>query len=133
MKHQAQCLCGTVSITAEHDGNLTACHCNKCRTWGGSAVFALNGHNVEIEGKEYVQRYPSSEWAERCFCQKCGTHLFVQAGETFLLSAGIFTENVNFKLSNQICIDRKAPYYALANDTPKLTEDEFFATIGATK
>ena len=30
----------------------------------------------------------------------------------------------------QIFIDAKAPYYELANDTPKLTEEEFLAQFG---
>jgi len=33
-------------------------------------------------------------------------------------------------LEEQIYIDAKAPYYELANDTPKLTEEEFLAQFG---
>jgi glutathione-dependent formaldehyde-activating, GFA len=33
-------------------------------------------------------------------------------------------------LEEQIFIDTKAPYYELANDTPKLTEEEFLAQFG---
>lgn len=132
MKTQAQCLCGAVSITAEHDGSLTACHCGKCRTWGGGAAFALSARNLDINGAEYIGRYRSSDYAERCFCKQCGTHLFVQAGEKYLVvNAGLFTDNADFKLANQIFIDCKAPYYTLADDTPKLTESEFFAMVGA--
>ena len=44
--------------------------------------------------------------------------------------AGLFADNADFKLEEQIFIDAKAPYYELANDTPKLTEEEFLAQFG---
>ncbi|OAV22814.1 Gfa-like protein [Moraxella catarrhalis] len=36
---------------------------------------------------------------------------------------------MDFKLKSQIFIDKKAGYYELANDTPKLTEAEFIAMV----
>jgi len=42
-----------------------------------------------------------------------------------------FADNADFKLEEQIYIDAKAPYYELANNTPKLTEKEFLAQFGS--
>lgn len=132
--NQAQCLCGSVSLQVEHNSELHACHCGKCRTWGGGAASTLTARSPEISGSEHIGRYSASEWAERCFCKQCGTHLFVQVGEDYYINAGLFADNAGFKLGSQIFIDCKAPYYELANDTPKLTESEFLAMVsGAEK
>jgi len=106
---KAKCLCGNVSLEVEHDKHVHACHCRMCRTWGSGATFSLIAAKpLKIDGGENIARYHSSEWAERAFCKNCGT-----------------------KLEEQIYIDAKAPYYELANDTPKLTEEEFLAQFGS--
>lgn len=129
--NQAQCLCKAVSLSVEHATELHACHCGKCRTWSGGASFTLTTQNPQISGTEHIARYPSSEWAERYFCKQCGTHLFVQVGNDYYINAGLFANNADFKLTSQIFIDCKAPYYELANDTPKLTESEFLAMVSS--
>ena len=106
----AQCLCGAVTLEVPETHELHACHCGKCRTWNGGASFTLTAQSPEISGSEHIGRYASSEWAQRCFCKECGTHLFVQVGNDYYINA---------------------PYYDLANDTPKLTEAEFLAMVGA--
>lgn len=65
------------------------------------------------------------------FCKHCGTHLFVQVGNDYYINAGLFADNAGFETTSQIFIDCKAPYYDLANDTPKLTEAEFLEMVGA--
>ena len=130
---EAKCLCDAVSIKVEAGRKLHACHCGKCRTWGSGTSFTLTARNPEINGGEHIGRYRSSEWAERCFCKQCGTHLFVQVGDDYYINAGLFADNADFELESQIFIDCKAPYYDLANDTPKLTEHEFLVMIGAEK
>ena len=34
------------------------------------------GSSLKIEDDTHLGVYRSSEWAERCFCTKCGTSLF---------------------------------------------------------
>ena len=51
--------------------------------------------------------------------------------DSYFIFAGLFADNADFKLEEQIYIDAKAPYYELANDTPKLTEEEFLAQFGS--
>ena len=53
-----------------------------------------------------------------------------RVGDDYYISAGLFADNAGFELESQIFIDCKAPYYELANDTPKLTESEFLAMVG---
>ena len=111
--------------------NSTPCHCGKCRVWGSGASFTLAAQSPEITGSEHIAHYQSSEWAQRCFCKHCGTHLFVKVGNDYYINAGLFADNAGFETSSQIFIDCKAPYYDLANDTPKLTEAEFLEMVGA--
>ena len=95
-ERRGSCLCGAVRINAtQARRSVGACHCSMCRTWGGGPLMAVAcGADVEIEGEEHVTTFDSSEWAERGFCSKCGTHLYYrlkQSGET-IVSAGLFDD-----------------------------------------
>lgn len=130
---QGQCLCKAVTITVADTRELHACHCGMCRSWsGGGAAFALSAENPDIRGAEHIRHYQSSEWAERAFCEQCGTHLYYHLSNTpqYYLYAGLFQDQP-FELATQIYIDYQAPYAALAADTPTMTEAEFLSHIGA--
>jgi hypothetical protein len=87
------------------------------------------GDDVQIDGTESLTVFRSSEWAERGFCAKCGTHLYyrlVPANE-YILSAGLFQDGMEFKFKEQIFIDKKPSYYEFSNKTEQLTEAQVFA------
>ncbi len=127
---KAQCLCKAVTIETADNQELHACHCNHCRKWGGSAGFTVMVQGIKTNDTDHISTYQSAEWGERAFCKTCGSHLyFHQFGtDNYYVSAGLF-DDVDFKLQSQIFIDKKAGYYELANDTPKLTEAEFIAMV----
>ena len=86
-KHQSAqgaCLCGAVKVyTDSASGHGHACHCNMCRNWTGGPLLAVDcGSNVEFEGEEHVSVFSSSDWAQRGFCSRCGTHLFYRLKES---------------------------------------------------
>lgn len=121
------CLCGSVKFTSPEAKEIGACHCGFCRRWGGGPMFAVHcGTGVEFEGSEHIAVYASSDWAQRAFCKKCGTHLYYKLLPTgeFFVPAGAFNSS-DFELASQIYIDKKPGYYALANQTPMLTEQQF--------
>lgn len=124
------CLCGAISVTAHDHEDMTACHCGMCRRWGGGPMLSLHcGDDVQIDGTESLTVFRSSEWAERGFCAKCGTHLYyrlVPANE-YILSAGLFQDGMEFKFKEQIFIDKKPSYYEFSNKTEQLTEAQVFA------
>ena len=130
---KGQCLCKAVSIETADNQELHACHCGNCRTWGGSAGFTFLSQGIKAQN-DNITHYQSSEWGERAFCRICGTNLyFHQLGtDNYYVSAGLF-DDVDFKLTSQIFIDKKACYYELANDTPKLSEAEFIAMVTGDK
>ncbi len=126
---KGHCLCGSVRFTADDVREIGACHCGACRRWGGGPLLSVHcGSNVVFQGTDQITVYASSPWAERAFCKQCGTHLYyrlVATGEYFV-PAGAIDSN-QFELVRQIYIDKKPDYYALANDTPMLTEQEVLA------
>lgn len=95
-----------------------------------AAGFTTQVQGVKTDNAEHISTYQSSAWGERAFCKVCGSHLyFHQLGtDNYYVSAGLF-DGVAFKLASQIFVDKKACYYELANDTPKLTESEFLAMV----
>ena len=77
--HNASCLCGSVRMSAVNASNkVGACHCRMCRKWGGGPFMEVDcGTEVSFSGEENIRVYDSSNWAERGFCNNCGSHLFI--------------------------------------------------------
>lgn len=128
---KASCLCGSVTINARTiSHSLEACHCGMCRKWGGGPLLAVDcGSNIEFEGQENITIYQSSDWAERGFCSKCGTHLFYRLKDAnqYIIPVGLFGDIDNLVFSKQLFIDEKPEYYCFANETENMTGDEVYA------
>jgi hypothetical protein len=131
---QGTCLCGAITLKTPDKTSVDACHCGMCRRWGGGPALGIScGSAVQIEGLDSLKMYASSDWAERAFCQECGTHIFyklVSTGEYFV-PAGLFQDDTAFNFTEQIFIDRKPHYYDFANPTVNLTEAEILAKFAA--
>ncbi len=125
------CLCGAVRMHVQkRDNHVGACHCGMCRKWGGGPLLAVDcGTDVTLEGEEHVTVYNSSEWAERGFCNRCGSHLFYRLKETrqHFVPAGLLDGSDDLVFDHQVFIDRKPAYYRFANETENMTEAEVFA------
>lgn len=129
--HCARCLCGAVRLkTGPFNGDMAACHCSMCRTWGGGPLMVVDcGNDVEIDGTEHVAVYDSSKWAERGFCKRCGTHLFyrLKGNQQHQVPIGLFDDSPNVHFGLQVFIDEKPTYYTFADETPTMTGAEVFA------
>ncbi len=130
-EHRGTCLCGAVRVVARTKNNsIGACHCTMCRKWGGGPLFASECEtDVAFEGTEYISTFNSSDWAERGFCQKCGTHLFYRLKQQghYAIPVGFFDDGDQWKLAEQIFIDQKPSFYSFAERTKDLTGEEVFA------
>lgn len=104
-----------------------------CRRWSGSSVLAANVASVAFQGAEHIQRFDSSEWAERGFCSRCGSNLFyhLKAQDRYILWMGVFDDQSQFRLVGEIFVDEKPPGYAFQGDHPRLTGAEAFASMSA--
>lgn len=124
------CLCGAVTLqTTAMDDEFAACHCGMCRRWGGGPFLAVGcGQDVEIDGKESVAIFNSSDWADRGFCKVCGTHLFYRLKDPrqYQIPVGLFGDSLPSNFGLQVFIDRKPEYYSFANDTKELTEAQIY-------
>ena len=113
---------------------MGSCHCRMCRKWSGGPFFATDcGTNVSFEGKENMCIYDSSDWAERGFCNKCGSHLFyrLKKNNKYFLPIGLFDNDTNFTFDHEIFFDEKPHYYKFSDKTKHMTGAEIFAQFAA--
>ena len=123
MDGTGQCLCGAVKFEALNiEKRIHACHCSMCRRWNGSPGMGCSVGAVRFYGEESIGRYPSSEWAERGFCKKCGSNLFYfQKPDRYTMSVGAFNDQP-FELEKEIFCSYKPAWYDFAGDQPKHRE-----------
>jgi len=126
-----RCLCGAVTISLiGYHKDVGVCHCSMCRRWGGGPNMGIDaGKDIEIEGREHVTTYRSSDWAERAFCKTCGSNLYYRVvdADHYFLCAGILDDPAGLTLTTQVFIDDKPAFYDFANETENMTGAEAFA------
>ena len=133
MRTIGKCLCGSVELEIKLSNaqtEIAACHCSMCRNWLGGPMLAIDsGILTAINGDSFISRYQSSEWAERGFCNKCGTSLFyyLKPADQYHFPVGLLEGEFQSKLTHQIFIDEKPDYYSFANETENMTGAEVFA------
>lgn len=93
-------------------------------------MFAVeSAQSVSFTGSEEIAIFSSSDWAERGFCQQCGTHLFyrLKQNDHYALPVGLLDSSDTWIITEQIFIEQKPAYYSLAEKTKLLTGEEVFA------
>ncbi len=117
------CMCGAVRFVAQDvPDKAGVCHCEMCRRWTGSALLGVTvpTENVAWEDETHLKRIQSSDWAERGFCDVCGSSMFFRVtrpGEWFgdiELPLGVFDDPDGFTLTNEIYIDHKPDSWTYA-------------------
>lgn len=130
-RHHGHCLCGAVKLTLDIERpTLSACHCSMCRRWGGGPLLSVDSHGVPaLEGEQHISVYAASEWAERGFCSRCGSHLFyrLRDGSWYSVSPGLFDESGTWPFELQVFVDDKPDNYAFANKTLEMTGEQVVA------
>ncbi|MEP5728577.1 MAG: GFA family protein [Sulfitobacter sp.] len=125
-----QCLCGAVTVTARMSKPMVrACHCDMCRQHTSGAFFSIAADPGSIDVNGPAKSYQSSEWAERGFCEICGSTLWygtVQDGARHL-SAGLFENAGGAPLKLEFFADKCPQGYALAGDHRRMTTAETIA------
>jgi hypothetical protein len=122
-----QCLCGAVKFTAQDvETDFGVCHCIMCQRWSGGPFFSTTTGKVEFEGEEHITRYQSSVWAERGFCNICGSNIYYRIPKlgNYEMCVGAFDDTDGLVMTSEIFIDRKPDGFSLAGDHPRLTEKE---------
>ena len=126
---EGHCLCGAVRVrVTEADHRVGACHCRMCQRWSGGLFLCFSASGVEILGE--VARYQSSSFAERAFCPKCGTHLWMRdtaEDGPYDLMPGLFDETVAWPLRSEIYTDRALASVSLSGDHRRASRAEYEA------
>lgn len=130
------CVCGAVTVQlAPACAELHACHCDTCRRWTGAGLLVIEGLRGAVTFAGPVKSYASSDWAERAWCDSCGTTLWykltIPGHESYNVSAGLFDDAGGFALAKEIYIDRKPGGYAFAGDHKRMTKQEVEATFAS--
>jgi hypothetical protein len=134
LEQLGSCLCKALRFTVllEHQ-RVTACHCGTCRQWsGGPALTVDTPHAPHFEDEQHLKLFASSEWAERGFCARCGTHLFyrLKAGGFHSIPVGVLEGKEDWHFAEQFFVDERPAYYCFANQTEELTGQEVFERFG---
>ena len=87
------------------------------------------GSDVTFTGEENIEVFNSSDWAERGFCKKCGTHLFYRLKQSrqYFIPLGIMDKSKDLHFTHQVYYDHKPDNYEFKNDTQTMTEAEIIA------
>lgn len=128
MQHlEGRCLCGAVKVTAKMEKPaLRACHCDMCRRHTSGAFISVANDQDGLEIKGPAKSYQSSEWAERGFCEVCGSTLWygtLHDGARHL-AAGLFDNAGDATLKVEFYVDKCPSGYSLAGDHRKLATAE---------
>lgn len=119
------CLCGAVRFTARDVPEKAGiCHCEMCRRWTGSALIGLTvpKGSVDWSGAEKIRRRQTSSWAQRAWCEDCGSCLYFEVtlegpySGAIELPIGLFDDPNGFEITSEIYIDHKPDSYAFAGE-----------------
>lgn len=129
---EGHCLCGAVSVRVTGHGGFTgACHCRMCQRWSGALFVSFNAPADAVTVTGEVTLYQSAPFAERAFCPRCGSHLWMRNTEaddsSYDLMPGLFDAARDIPLQSEIYTDRALPGLALAGDHRRATRAQYEA------
>ncbi|MEP4195043.1 MAG: GFA family protein [Aliishimia sp.] len=139
MSRSGGCNCGNVRFEISSDLKETgACHCEMCRKFTGGVFLSVQvaASDFKLTKVDGLKAYKSSEWAERAFCQDCGSSLFYRMTApgpmqgSCHVGLGCLDDAEGIVLTDEIFVDSKPSGYEFAGDTRKMTGAEVFAMYG---
>ncbi|MBT8424088.1 MAG: GFA family protein [Silicimonas sp.] len=132
-EHQGHCLCGAVTVNATNLARtISACHCEMCRRWSGSIQMGIEAKEGEATVSGPVKVYRSSDFAERAWCDKCGSAVWFRnfAGKDvgyYEFVPGLFENAADAKLVRVVYADCCPDGYALAGDYERVSKADYEA------
>lgn len=132
-----QCMCGAVTVTATPvHASIGACHCDMCRRWTSSMLMTFQAApGFVVDGP--VKSYTSSDWAERGFCETCGSAIWYRITapgpmqNQTQMAAGLFENATGADLKLELFIDKKPSGYAFTGDRKQVTEAQMQAMFAS--
>ncbi|KMK66403.1 GFA family protein [Puniceibacterium sp. IMCC21224] len=136
-----QCLCGAVTFSARDVvSGLGVCHCKMCQRWGGVffAGVSVGADRITWSGNAHIRVGQSSDWAERAWCDGCGSPLWYRVTAEgpnhgdYEVPLGLFDDASGLKLDREIFADRAVPALNLSGTHERISEAETLARYGHT-
>ena len=125
-----QCMCGSVAYRAETGDKVSVCYCKMCQRWASGVFMGVMTESFEVtRGDEHLSVVKSSDWAERGFCNQCGSNLFYHVPDPGYRSVafGSLDDTSGLSPRIQFYVDKRPEGFALAADTKEMTEAECIA------
>lgn len=125
-----RCLCGAVSFSFETARtDFGACHCAMCRRWTGSAFLGISVPDAafQLTGEASVRTRQTSSWAERAWCDACGSGLWYRItkagrfGGSREIPIGLLDDASGLEFVRELFIDEKPDSYAYQGEHKLLT------------
>ena len=122
---RGSCLCGGVRFElTEAPREAGYCHCTRCQRRTGTAASAqarIDGRTFRLlSGAELVKAWkPDDSPFEKCFCGKCGAHLFsrsVQDPHLMSIRLGAFDGDPGVRPSWRTYVAYAAPWEPIPDD-----------------
>lgn len=131
-------MCGAVRFTlAEAPARFSACHCEMCRRWAGSAMLAFHvlPEAIRFSNEAQIRTLQSSDWAERAWCGRCGSGLYYRltmegAPGEYAIPVGLLDEGADLEFTHEIYADKALGCFSYAGDHPRRTRAETLAAWG---
>lgn len=127
------CLCGAVTVRAtDLAREISACHCGMCTRWSGSVQMGIEAPEAGVTVTGPVKTYRSSWFAERAWCDTCGSALWlrnVDGPDTgyYELVPGLFDNAAGARLTRVVYADRAPDGFSLAGDHARVSQAQYEA------
>ena len=131
--HHGHCLCGAVTVDVTGPlAAISACHCDLCTRWSGSVQMGIEVPRARVSYKGPIRTYASSSFAERAWCETCGTAVWFadtkgENAELLELAPGLFDGFGGAKLARVVYADRAPSNFALAGELERVSKADYEA------
>ena len=129
------CQCGAVryALTVAPT-NLSICHCRMCQKASGGPFMAFGSVPLDrIEWTRVPKTFRSSSFAERGFCEACGTPLTYQAdGGWIAITLGSLDDPSVVAPRRQFGLEGRLPWTQNLDALPGETTQQWMARLGQT-
>ena len=105
---EGRCLCGAVRVRTDLLAqDMSACFCANCQRWGGGFQMGVEsmGH-TEVTGP--VKTYRAAPFAERAWCDTCGSSLWLRDDDgPYEFCPGLFDNAGGAELTHMVYADKR--------------------------
>ena len=131
-EHRGRCMCGAVTfMITDLRPDFGACHCEMCRRWTGSSFLGISVPHTAIrfDGTDHIRTMQSSPWAQRAWCDACGTGLWYRVtadspmADNYEIPIGLLDDSDDLEFTREIFIDCKPRCFSYAGDRRQLTRE----------